>query len=592
MAAVTNQQPPLPPRSHRSNTLHPDLLFPDVPDAEEDLLLFAPTASTSHEGLSQWSIDQIGTDAAAREQYNRSLSGGRSDKGKGKLVDFEQGGDARRTLPTSPIKEGRIRDGDSRPRSGIFDEDQPLVSPLGAKAIASVTGAVMTSLLMTPFDVLKTRLQTHRPSSTPANQPNIVCCQTGVIPEIGRSGVQSTTITSTSSFTQSGRSSTTGMTCLSSSGAAAESATASISSQTAQRFFPLSTSGSSAFAASAAPTASSAGAAALYAPPPPEGCLHPSKWSGIWGETMTLDEAQSLLRGAEARRGATVVQGSGFWQEVRVVLQDTGYKGLWRGTGTALAMSIPSAAIYMIGYEHLLSLMTSRVPQPSSTSPAIFPQSTALTVSVPTSTSQPYLTPTPFIAGCIARTISATVISPMELFRTRLQALPGPGEERPTYKNTAESISNLVKQRGITSLWRGLGPTLWRDVPFSGVYWAGFESTKKYLTESQTLKPGLTMTFISGAISGTAASILTAPFDVLKTRRQVFTPAATCSPQALNHPASTIPLLLHVIRTEGWRALFAGVVPRTAKVAPACGMMIGCYEGVGKLLGGKAGSRM
>jgi solute carrier family 25 protein 39/40 len=56
----------------------------------------------------------------------------------------------------------------------------------------------------------------------------------------------------------------------------------------------------------------------------------------------------------------------------------------------------------------------------------------------------------------------------MELFRTRLQALPGPGEERPTYKNTAESIANMMKQRGVTSLWRGLGPTLWRDVPFSG----------------------------------------------------------------------------------------------------------------------------
>jgi hypothetical protein len=48
---------------------------------------------------------------------------------------------------------------------------------------------------------------------------------------------------------------------------------------------------------------------------------------------MTLDEAQSLLsRGAETGR----VPQNGFWQEVGVVLKDTGYKGLWRGTGTAL----------------------------------------------------------------------------------------------------------------------------------------------------------------------------------------------------------------------------------------------------------------
>jgi hypothetical protein len=29
-------------------------------------------------------------------------------------------------------------------------------------------------------------------------------------------------------------------------------------------------------------------------------------------------------------------------------------------------------------------------------------------------------------------------------------------------------MSKLVKTKGLTILWRGLGPTLWRDVPFSG----------------------------------------------------------------------------------------------------------------------------
>lgn len=30
----------------------------------------------------------------------------------------------------------------------------------------------------------------------------------------------------------------------------------------------------------------------------------------------------------------------------------------------------------------------------------------------------------PFLAGCLARTVSATICSPLELFRTRLQARP------------------------------------------------------------------------------------------------------------------------------------------------------------------------
>jgi len=148
----------------------------------------------------------------------------------------------------------------------------------------------------------------------------------------------------------------------------------------------------------------------------------------------------------------------------------------------------------------------------------------------------------------------------------------------------------LVKGKGLTVLWRGLGPTLWRDVPFSGLYWAGFEIIKSRLqSDSSPLPPlaPITTSFIAGALSGTMSALVTQPFDVLKTRRQVFTPSPDCSPAALTHRASTLPLAMHVIKTEGWGALFAGVVPRCGKVAPACGLMIACYEGVGKYLAGE-----
>lgn len=56
----------------------------------------------------------------------------------------------------------------------------------------------------------------------------------------------------------------------------------------------------------------------------------------------------------------------------------------------------------MLGYEYLLS------------------QISPLFTDAPSAT----LTPAPLIAGSLARTLSATVISPIEMFRTRLQALP------------------------------------------------------------------------------------------------------------------------------------------------------------------------
>ena len=51
----------------------------------------------------------------------------------------------------------------------------------------------------------------------------------------------------------------------------------------------------------------------------------------------------------------------------------------------------------------------------------------------------------------------------------------------------------------------------------------------------------------------------------------------------------TVPksLAADVVRTEGWGALFAGLTPRCGKVAPACGLMIACYEGMGGIWAGR-----
>lgn len=66
-------------------------------------------------------------------------------------------------------------------------------------------------------------------------------------------------------------------------------------------------------------------------------------------------------------------------------------------------MSVPSSAIYMLGYEYLLSVIAPMFANKGQNA---------------------ILTPAPLVAGSLARTLSATIISPIEMFRTRLQALP------------------------------------------------------------------------------------------------------------------------------------------------------------------------
>jgi solute carrier family 25, member 39/40 len=182
----------------------------------------------------------------------------------------------------------------------------------------------------------------------------------------------------------------------------------------------------------------------------------------------------------------------------------------------------------------------------------------------------PFPSVVPLIAGISARSLVSSVVSPLELVRTNLQSTPRLPDTPHTLKSVLGSLGGLVRAHGVWHLWRGLGPTLWRDVPFSGIYWASYEEMKRYLEKRGRSGPSLT--FMCGATSGMAAALLTSPFDVLKTRRQALVMSMP------GQPTRTLPLLQQIVRTEGVTVLFAGLGPRIAKIAPACGIMIASYE--------------
>ncbi|UKZ75297.1 hypothetical protein TrVFT333_002975 [Trichoderma virens FT-333] len=170
----------------------------------------------------------------------------------------------------------------------------------------------------------------------------------------------------------------------------------------------------------------------------------------------------------------------------------------------------------------------------------------------------------------------------------------------------------MVATHGYTSLWRGLTLTLWRDVPFSGLYWWGYESIRSRISDIREERQGRPLardtidglnrttarrrsqsrenhtetfldSFTAGAISGALASILTMPFDVGKTRTQVFHDSSRRGAGGALAPEeqNMMRLLWHIFKTEGFPGLWRGWIPRTLKVAPACAIMISSYE-VGK----------
>lgn len=188
------------------------------------------------------------------------------------------------------------------------------------------------------------------------------------------------------------------------------------------------------------------------------------------------------------------------------------------------------------------------------------------------------------VSGALSRSISATLVTPLELVRTRLQA----SDVSHSLSSIVSSLSAQVRSEGPSVLFRGLSTTLWRDVPFSAIYFMGYESLKRIMTGGSGLGEGngkggleeFSVAFISGATSGSVAAVATHPFDLIKTRLQVQTKSSN---RHSGKGSRTISALRSIVRDEGWQGMFRGLSPRVAKVAPACGLMIGSYEAVGTL---------
>ncbi|KAK3905269.1 mitochondrial carrier protein MTM1 [Staphylotrichum tortipilum] len=312
--------------------------------------------------------------------------------------------------------------------------------------------------------------------------------------------------------------------------------------------------------------------------------------SGITSSASSSSSASAIACAVEETQQRTF---NSTVDGLRKIARNEGVTTLWRGLSPTLLMAIPANIIYFTGYEWLRFNRASPIARTVRDEYA------------------------PLVAGAAARLVAAAAVSPIELFRTRLQAVRGVPDGRRHLADTFRGITDMVAAHGYRSLWRGLTLTLWRDVPFSGMYWWGYETIRGRLIDARerrgrSLEVDLGRegsearakrrrrsrsrenhadtfadSFIAGAASGGFASVATMPFDVGKTRTQVFRDAsfssssASAAAAAAPEERSMARLLWHIFRTEGVPGLFRGWIPRTLRVAPACAIMISSYE-VGK----------
>ena len=441
------------------------------------------------------------------------------------------------------------------------------LEPTGSiRMISATVGALITSFVVTPFDVVKTRLQAQLHLLTPSNS--------------GFQSQQSAVATHSSPFAS----------------APSSSAASLLSHPQAQSssLRPL------AVSASAVRTPHQSTRAML------DSCTHTPLQTGlmdIWAHrgviqpprhaSVALSRSFAVPPPPATAAAAETMHFTGTLDALTKLVRYEGIGSLWRGLSPQLLLSIPSTVVYFWAYDELkhgLQAVTA-APHPAG----------AL------STVNPYLSMlSPLLAGTSARALTTVLVSPIELIRTRTQSL-----------STSPSMLDLaraeVEKGGWRSLWRGANPTLWRDVPFSAFYWTSYEFIKARMMRvnrrrldaerrrgsdvTRAYEGALLWTsFVSGASSGMIAAFFTHPFDLVKTRRQIemynLAPAAAHAEEAaggaqdaaansarsLKGRTATFEMLRVIVREEGWVGLSTGMLARMSKIVPACAIMISVYE--------------
>ncbi|KAK3670574.1 mitochondrial thiamine pyrophosphate transporter [Recurvomyces mirabilis] len=185
------------------------------------------------------------------------------------------------------------------------------------------------------------------------------------------------------------------------------------------------------------------------------------------------------------------------------------------------------------------------------------------------------------LAGACAGLISRFCIAPLDVLKIRLQlqyhslADPLSGPVRRPPSGVLRLARDIFRHEGITGFWKGNIPAEGLYLSYGATQFLAYRSANQVLEgmeESANVKlPGAVRSFVSGAVAGTAATTMTYPLDLLRTRF-----AAQGTEQVY---AGLLASLRDITRLEGPKGFFRGLPAGIAQIIPNMGLFFAFYEG-------------
>lgn len=186
-------------------------------------------------------------------------------------------------------------------------------------------------------------------------------------------------------------------------------------------------------------------------------------------------------------------------------------------------------------------------------------------------------------AGSLASIASATVITPIEMIKCRLQAM----QETSALKGAASServgpwrlTRSIIVNEGPLAPFKGLSAAIVREMIGYFCFFGVYEMVRESFVQPGQTKDdiGALRTIVAGGLGGVALWIPSYPIDLVKSRIQVLHTGRGKAPNFVS-------VALDIARKEGPQALYSGIKPTLLRTFPATGALFLTVEKSKKLM--------
>ncbi|XP_042489949.1 mitochondrial carnitine/acylcarnitine carrier-like protein [Macadamia integrifolia] len=244
---------------------------------------------------------------------------------------------------------------------------------------------------------------------------------------------------------------------------------------------------------------------------------------------------------------------SGAIDAVKQTIAAEGPRGLYKGMGAPLATVAALNAVLFTVRGQMEALLRSEPGAPLSVSQQV-------------------------VCGAGAGAAVSILACPTELIKCRLQAQStladsGSASGAMKYGGPMDVARHVLhSERGIMGLFKGLVPTLAREVPGNAAMFGVYEAFKQYLAGGQdTSVLGRGSLIVAGGIAGASFWIFVYPTDVVKSVLQV---------DDFKNPkfSGSIDAFKKILAAEGIKGLYKGFGPAMARSVPANAACFLAYE--------------